>query len=213
MLPSLGALSLDPHDEQTAMPNFLKELRERNARAKKAREKEAAKQAREAAKNAARTKPIPKPKPIPQIEPEIRIVNGPDSDDDDPPARRTIADVLEELRRRSPPPPPSPQPRTAPDAIDVEPDSPLRQPSDRVRRERDAEGDRIMEQFRRFREEDMARKRAEQQRQNEEMARKRAERERARAAERERRRMENERGGMRGPDAFDLEDDLLRLLN
>jgi len=223
MLPSLGSLSLEPR-EQTGM-NVMKELRERAARAKKEAVKlarEATKQAREAAKQVARTKPDPKPtpkpppkpppKPMPNMKPELRIVNGPDTDtdDEDPPARRTIADVLDELRGGAPPPP-APQPRTAPYTpyeIDVEPDSPPRQPSKREHREWDGKGERIMEQFRKFQEEDRARKLAEQQREIEEQRRKLAERERARAAERERRRQENQRGGMQGPDAFDLEKEL-----
>jgi len=66
MLPSLGALSLEPR-EQTGM-NVMKELRERAARAKK----EAVKQAREAAKQVARTKPDPKPKPPPKPMPNMK---------------------------------------------------------------------------------------------------------------------------------------------
>ena len=68
-----------------------------------------------------------------------------------------------------------------------------------------------MEQFRKFHDEDKARKLAEQQREVEEQRRKLAERERARAADRKRRHEENQRGGMRGPDAFDLQDELMKL--
>ena len=220
MLPSLGSLSLGPH-EQTGMPNLIKELRDRAARAKK----EAEKRAREAANQAARTRPDPKPppkatpkptpkatpKPTPNRTPEPKIVHGPDTDGEDPPAGPaplTIADALEELRRGAPPPPrmsppaqPAPQPH-------VEPDSPPRQPSEREDLEWDGKGKRIMEQFRKFLAEDKARKLAEQQREIEERQRKLAERERARAADRERRRGENQRGGMRGPDAFNLENEL-----
>ena len=70
-----------------------------------------------------------------------------------------------------------------------------------------------MEQFRKFHDEDRARKLAEQQREIEEQQRKLAERERARAADRERRRQENQRGGgMRGPDAVNLENELEKFL-
>ena len=65
-----------------------------------------------------------------------------------------------------------------------------------------------MEQFRKFHDEDKARKLAEQQREIEERQRKLEERERARAADRERRREENQRGGMQGPDGFNLENEL-----